>query len=177
MFSRIIVVIFRFILIMVSIIITLAIGGYVAFLTYQTIFYIPNVNVHSVLNMDIKNSQNILHQTGLKMSIIDKPFLNNGDNLFIITQNPPPGSEVKKNRTVEVEVAQTIASERVPDLIGRTVQEAELLLDNSGYRIGNIAYSMHHQLSQGKIIAQTPNPGENSDNNKEIHVLVSKGLY
>lgn len=155
----------------------IAIGGYVAFLTYQTIFYIPNVNVPSVLSMDINDAQNILHQTGLKMNIIDKPFVNDRDNLFIINQNPPPGSEVKKNRTVEVEVAQTIASERVLDLIGRTVQEAELLLDDSGYRIGNIAYAMHHQLSRGKIIAQTPNPGEKGDNDGEIHVLVSKGIY
>jgi serine/threonine-protein kinase len=177
MLSKIIIGTGRFVFLLIVIIITVAIGAYAAFLAYQTIFYIPNANVPSVLNKDINSARNILQNTGLKMEIIDEPFLGGDDNLYVIRQDPPPGSEVKKNRTVEVEVRETRASNQVPNLIGKTVPEAEDILSDLGYNIGNVAYSMHHQLSKGKIIAQNPNPGESIRGNGTINILVSKGVY
>ncbi len=156
---------------------TVALGAYIAFLVYQTIFYIPNVTIPSVLNLELNIAQETLHQSGLKMNVIDDHIFREGDRFFVISQNPPAGSEIKKNRTVEVEITETKTSYQVPDLVGRTVQEAENLLSEYGYRIGNIAYSMHHQSAQGRIIAQTPRPGENIQTNGEINILVSKGLY
>ncbi len=167
----------RFIFLLIVIIVTVAIGAYAAFLAYQTIFYIPNVNVPSVLNKDINTARNILQDTGLKIQIIDEPFFGEDDNLYVVRQDPPPGSEVKKNRTVELEVKGSRASNQVPNLIGKTIPEAEDILSELGYSIGNIAYSLHHQLSKGKIIAQNPNPGESIRGNGTISILVSKGVY
>jgi len=50
-------------------IVAVALGAYIAFLAYQTIFYIPNVNVPSVLNMELDAAQQTLHQIGLKIAI------------------------------------------------------------------------------------------------------------
>ncbi|MDD3031876.1 MAG: PASTA domain-containing protein [Candidatus Caldatribacteriota bacterium] len=177
MFLKLFSGIFRFIVIMAVIFGTVAMGGYVAFLTYQTVFYIPNVNVPSVLDMEIKDAHDILNKAGLKMEIIDEPLFSEGGNLYVVSQNPFPGKEIKKNRSVAVEVRTSIAANQIPNLIGKTVQEAEFLLSETGYQIGSIAYSMHHQLSQGMIIAQTPGPGEQIEKNGRINILVSKGLY
>jgi len=177
MISKIIIGTGRFIFFIVMVIVAVGIGAYAAFLAYQTIFNIPNVNVPSVLNKDINTARQILQNTGLKMTIIDEPFVSGGDSLFVISQNPSPGTEVKKSRTVEVEVRETRASNQAPNLIGKTISEAENILSEMGYNIGNIAYSMHHQLPEGRIIAQNPNPGENIQGNGAISILVSKGLY
>lgn len=158
-------------------IISIAAGGYIAILTYQAIFYIPNVTVPSVLNMEINAAQQELHQSGLKMMIVDEPVLGDSSNWFVISQKPLPGAEIKKNRTIEVEIRDIRISNQIPNLIGKTLQEAENLLVESNYTIGNIAYSMHHQIATGRIIAQTPNAGEISADNIEISVLVSKGVY
>lgn len=177
MLSKIIIGTGRFVFLLIVIMITVAIGTYAAFLAYQTIFYIPNVNVPSVLNKDINSARNVLENNGLKMEIIDEPFLGGEDNLYVIRQEPSPGSEVKKNRTVKVEVRRTKVSNQVPNLIGKTIPEAENILSELGYSIGNVAYSMHHQLPEGKIIAQNPNPGESVQANGIINILVSKGTY
>jgi len=158
-------------------VVAVALGAYIAFLAYQTIFYIPNVNVPSVLNMELDAAQQTLHQIGLKIAITDDHLFREGDRFFVISQNPDAGTEIKKNRTVEVEIRETGISTQIPDLFGKTVGEAEILLSENGYRLGNIAYAMHHQLTQGKIIAQTPMPGENIQAGDEINILVSKGLY
>lgn len=167
----------RFLLMLIVIITTVGIGAYLAFLTYQTIFYIPNVKVPSVLNRELDVAQQILHRSGLKMKVIDHHLFREGDHFFVISQNPQAGTEIKKNRTVEVEIKESRIFNEVPNLVGKTIEEAENLLLESGYRMGNIAYSLHQQIAQGRIIAQTPQPGANVQTKSEIDILVSKGLY
>jgi len=177
LFSKLLAIISYSLFLLIIGLVTVALGAYIAFLAYQTIFYIPNVSVPSVLNMELNNAQQTLHQTGLKMMVIDDHLFREGEQFLVISQNPTAGTEIKKNRTVEVEIRETGTSNQIPDLIGKTIQEAEILLSEAGFRIGNIAYSVHHQSPQGRVIAQTPNPGENIQTNEEINILVSKGLY
>ena len=169
----------RFLLIIISIIISIGLGGYFAFLAYQTIFYIPNVTVPSVVNMELSSAQQKLYKTGLKMKIVDENNFSQNETVFVVSQYPSAGDEVKKNRTVEVEINTKMDIDKIPDLVGKTVEEAEKIVLKSGFKIGNIAYSMHHQLPKGVVIAQAPSPGENlsNQNNETINILVSKGLY
>lgn len=167
----------RFIFLMITGITIIGLGAYLAFLSYQTIFYIPNVRVPSVLNMDIDEAQKTLHQSGLKMEVVEEPLFREGDRFFVISQSPQAGTEIKKNRTVKIEIRETGISTQIPNLTGKTIPEAEALLSENGFQVGDIAYSMHHQFEQGKIIAQTPRPGERIQENGAINILVSKGMY
>nr|MBP8718967.1 PASTA domain-containing protein [Candidatus Atribacteria bacterium] len=78
---------------------------------------------------------------------------------------------------VEVEIKELKIVQQIPNLIGKTIAEAEMILSESGYQIGDIAYTMHYQIPEGRIIAQTPQPGENRASDGKINILVSKGLY
>ena len=167
----------RLIFLMITGIAITGLGAYLAFLSYQTIFYIPNVKVPSVLNMEIDAAQKTLHQSGLKIEVVKEPLFREGDRFFVVNQNPAAGTEIKKNRTVKVEIRETEIAAQIPDLIGKTLPEAEALLSENGFQVGDIAYSMHHQFEQGKIIAQTPRPGDRIQENGAINILVSKGIY
>mgnify|MGYP006291768017 CR=1 FL=1 len=175
--TKIAITIIRVLFMIIAVMVAIAIGAYIAFLTYQTIFDIPNVSVPSVLNMELGAARQTIYQSGLKMRVIDDHIFREGDEFYVISQNPPPGDEIKKNRTVEVEIRETKSSHKIPNLIGRTVEEAEQILSEYGYQIENIAYSRHQNLAEGTIIAQTPTPGENLQMNGGINILVSKGLY
>jgi len=169
----------RFLLIIISIIISIGLGGYFAFLAYQTIFYIPNVTVPSVVNMELSAAQQRLYKTGLKMKIVNEKNFSHNETFYVVSQRPSVGDEVKKNRTVEVEIETKMNIDRIPDLVGKTIEEAEEIVVKSGFKVGDIAYSMHYELPKGVVIAQSPSPGENlsNQNNERINILVSKGLY
>lgn len=175
--TKIAMTIIRFLFMIIAVMVAIALGAYIALLTYQTIFYIQNVTVPSVVNMELNAARETIYQSGLKMKVIDDHVFREGDKFYVISQDPPAGDEIKKNRTVEVEIRETKSSHQVPDLVGKTVEEAEQVLSEYEYQIGNIAYSMHRDLPKGTIIAQTPTPGENLQINGEINILVSKGLY
>ncbi len=167
----------RSIFFLIAVLCAVALGAYLAFVTYQTVFYIPNVHVPPVVNLDLDSAQERLHQNGLKMNVVNDSELLEGELFFVVSQKPQAGTEIKKNRTVEVEIGGDTVRQKIPDLVGRTIQEAENLLSEYGYRIGNIAYTAHPQFPEGRIIAQTPEPGENTSTNGDINILVSKGLY
>ena len=152
-------------------------GGYTAFLTYQTVFAVPVVQVPSVIGMELDAARQTLYNTGLKMVIIDDHIFSQGEHYDVIAQKPPAGTEIKKNRTVEVEIKAGGTFQQVPDLVGKTIAEAEALLSEYGYHIGDIAYTLHHQLPEGRIVAQTPPAGGSKANDGKVNILVSKGLY
>ncbi len=152
-------------------------GGYSAFLTYQTIFAVPIVRVPSIIDLELDDARQTLYERGLKMVVIDDNISPPGEKYVVIAQRPAAGTEIKKNRTVEVEIRAIRIAKAVPNLVGKTIAEAEELLSEYGYQIGDIAYTFHHQLTQGRIIAQTPPAGETTVSNGKVNILVSKGLY
>ncbi len=152
-------------------------GGYAAFLAYQTIFAVPIVQVPSVIDMELESARQTLYKTGLKISTIDDGVFQKGERYIVIAQKPPAGTRLKKNRTVEVEIRMANMYRQIPDLFGKTVAEAEILLSEHGYQIGDIAYTLHQKLPEGRIIAQTPPAGESQTSDSKVNILVSKGLY
>lgn len=174
---KLFIIIIRTLFFVLTCLAVIAAGAYLAFLAYQTVFDIPDVSVPSVINMELAMAQETLHKEGLKILVMNEEIFRDGDLFFVISQKPPTGTEIKKNRFIEVEIRSKRDAYQIPDLIGKTLQEAKMLLEEKRFGIGNIAYSMHHIMEQGRIIAQTPRPGENIQTNGLINLLVSKGIY
>lgn len=152
-------------------------GGYAAFLVYQSVFAVPNVRVPLVLEMELDAARQTLYKTGLKIDVVDDNIFQEGERYIAVKQNPRAGTVIKKNRTVEVEVRTAKTFKRVPDLVGKTIAEAEAILLEYGFQVGSIAYASHQTLSEGIIIAQEPMAGEDKDNSGRVNILVSKGVY
>ena len=165
-------------LILVSFSITaIILGGYAAFLVYQSVFAVPNVRVPSVLEMELDAARQTLYKTGLKMAVVDDNIFQEGERYIAVKQNPAAGTVIKKNRTVEVEVRTAKTFKRVPDLAGKTISEAEVILLEYGFQVGSIAYALHQTLPEGMIIAQEPMAGEDKNNSGRVNILVSNGAY
>ena len=168
---------FRSLLVIFSLSAMILLGGYLAFLAYQTIFNVPDVVVPSVLNINLITAQKKLHQSGLKMEVNSQNIFSKEGDYIIVDQKPSAGSVVKKNRIIEVKIEKGSYEKDIPDLRGMSIEKAETLLSEIGLEIGEIAYSKHHQLIAGKIISQVPLPNKKLLLNEKVNILVSKGLY
>lgn len=170
-------VFFRILFIIIFSIGAVFLGGYGAFLAYQTIFAVPVIRVPSVVDMELDAARQVLYKTGLKMLTIEDSTFQQGEQYIVVAQKPSAGASLKKNRTVEVEIRTASVYRQIPNLIGKTIAEAEALLLEYGYQVGEVAYTLHQKLPEGKIIAQTPPAGENKAIDGKVNILVSKGLY
>jgi serine/threonine-protein kinase len=62
----------------------------------------------------------------------------------------------------------------VPDLVGKTVTEAEKALQAQGLNVGNITYQLSYELIPNTVVEQFPRAGESVPPGKKIDLFVVK---
>ncbi len=110
--------------------------------------YLPNVTNHGksipvpdLTGLTMEDAEKILAEKTLRIAVNDSAYLENADPLSILKQFPKTGEEVKENRTIYVSINRTTPTTLpVPDLVDRSLINAEVVLKSNELRIGNIYY-------------------------------------
>lgn len=110
--------------------------------------YLPNVTNHGksipvpdLTGLTMEAAEKILAEKTLRIAVNDSAYLENADPLSILKQFPKTGEEVKENRTIYVSINRTTPTTLpVPDLVDRSLINAEVVLKSNELRIGNIYY-------------------------------------
>lgn len=61
----------------------------------------------------------------------------------------------------------------VPDVIGSTRQQAELILEREGLRLGSVEFDEDARVTAGYVISQKPGPGGTTVANGKVHIVIS----
>jgi beta-lactam-binding protein with PASTA domain len=62
----------------------------------------------------------------------------------------------------------------VPNLVGKTVNEAEKILQSQGLNVGNITYQLSYELIPNTVVEQFPRAGESVTGGQKIDLFVVK---
>jgi serine/threonine-protein kinase len=93
----------------------------------------------------------------------------------VISQDPPEGTRLKRNRKVHVLVSLGQEVLLIPQLVGQPARRAQIGLQQSGLRVGRIAYVMSDGAEADKVLAQEPPSGTQSGREGHVDLLVSRG--
>jgi serine/threonine-protein kinase len=94
---------------------------------------------------------------------------------FVVEQNPEAGMKVRPKRRVVVILSTGSGKIHIPNLVGRTIRQAEMVLNRLGLSIGEINEVHSEDIEEGGIIAQTPPAHEIVERGDTIDLLVSLG--
>jgi serine/threonine-protein kinase len=94
---------------------------------------------------------------------------------FVIRTNPAFGSEAEEGSTIEVFVSQGPEEIAVPPLVGKTVDEAEALLEEAGLTLGTVTDRPDPDREEGIIIEQSPAAGVEVGSGASVNLVVSSG--
>ena len=92
---------------------------------------------------------------------------------MVISTEPSNGSKVKVNSTVKLYVAENSVS--VPDLKGKTLQEATDELVGLGLKVGEISYDYSSEYATGSVSDQSTVMGTKVLKGTEIPITISRG--
>ena len=100
------------------------------------------IEVPKLTGRSIRDARFTLEQRGLEIGDVVSKFSNEYPDETIISQIIQPGSKVKRNSQIDLIVSNgpEIGSLRVPDLIGKTLDEARKIIIDSKLKIGKITY-------------------------------------
>ncbi|MER5841284.1 Stk1 family PASTA domain-containing Ser/Thr kinase [Streptomyces prasinus] len=92
----------------------------------------------------------------------------------VLEQDPPLGEEVEKGTTITLTVAKAVARSTVPDVLGKTCDEAKSQMSANDL-VGNCTEREVDDPNQaGKVIETTPSKGQQVDKNSQVQIVVGK---
>ncbi|MCR5590734.1 MAG: Stk1 family PASTA domain-containing Ser/Thr kinase [Lachnospiraceae bacterium] len=96
---------------------------------------------------------------------------------MVISQNPLGATTAAKGSQVTVVISsgKNIEQITMPDLVGKTEEEAKVLIDEEGLSIGTVAEEDSDTVDKGKVISQAPAAGGMVDKGTAVDLKVSLG--
>jgi serine/threonine-protein kinase len=90
----------------------------------------------------------------------------------VLTQDPPPGSIARRQRTVRIWISSGLRASTVPPLVGETERTAQLRLSQDGLTLASLSEIRTEDLPSDVVIAQTP-PAKSASG--RVSLLVNRG--
>jgi beta-lactam-binding protein with PASTA domain len=133
------------------------------------------VAVPEIIGHNVDEGEKMLADAGLVMKEIGVAEDSSLPEGFIVEQDPEPGIQVRKGRTVKVRVSAGLAEVHVPNVIGRTLRQGELILTRIGLSVGEVTDVHDDTVPKDHVIDQTPKPREKVNRGTKVNLLVSLG--
>jgi serine/threonine-protein kinase len=133
------------------------------------------VPVPEVSGLSELQAERALAEEGLKLSKVSEQWSPDVPRGFVISQDPPSGSTVKRGRRISVIVSLGAQGTSVPVLAGETVRQAQIVLESAGLKVGRVAHAWSEEMGRDLVLASDP-PGETLvDQETPVSLLVSLG--
>jgi serine/threonine-protein kinase len=136
----------------------------------------PYVKVPILKGRSLKEAKLSLGRVGLKVGPVSElPSENPKDVIF--DQQFTAGSSIRKGGSVGITVSIGPFSEgdiTVPDLIGKSLTEAEKLLADSSLKVGKVNYQSSFSLLPNTILDQYPSKGNKVNKGTVVDLFVTK---
>lgn len=116
-----------------------------------------------------------LRRFGFEVEIREKKYDPYHAENVVLSQSPEPFTRVKKGRLVRLTISLGERNVTVPDLISRSIRDAEVLLIKNNLRIGDTYYSPSSEFPEGVITSQSYEAGMMVKGGAKINITVSEG--
>ncbi len=135
----------------------------------------PDIVIPDLVGMTEDEAIEELEDIKLRLNVIGTRESDQEKGL-VAEQLDEPDKKVKKDYSVKVVISSGKSAKvvRVPDLMGRTIEEAEDILEEKELSINKVIYE-DSDKEQDTIISQTPNSGNDIEEESGIDVVLSRG--
>lgn len=160
----------------IFVVIFLAVTGLSAFLTIS--FFIKgekSVLVPHLVGKDTVIALQLLSSLELNTRVQGFEYDDQVPKNHIIYQIPEAGRTIKKGRDVSLIISKGTPLVTLPDLKGRVLASARLVLEENGLKAGSIARVYSTDASRDTVISQNPPPGITVKRSDSVDLLTSLG--
>jgi serine/threonine-protein kinase len=137
--------------------------------------FVPEVTVPNIQGKLTTDAIRELQTVGLGGVVTGRQFSNEFAKDRVISQKPLPDEIAKQGRNVELIVSQGSQIEIVPNVKGKNITEAGIVLSNRGFKVGSVEEVYDAQTTKGLIISQMPTAEIQQPVGTAINLVVSLG--
>ena len=130
----------------------------------------------NVTGKTLQHAMKVLDSEGYNGLVSDTLYSATYEAGTIVDQYPLPNTRVKVGRTVRLKIAHLEKLVSIPDLIGRSIRSAELMLGQSGLEIDTVYKEFNSDVPSGNVTWQYPKGGDMLTKGMGLHLTVSLGV-
>ena len=138
----------------------------------------PEVAVPNLIGQSYQQAVLLINSTGLAVDPVQEkktsPDFPAGQ---VIEQEPPANFKIKLNKPIRLTLSLGSEKIAIPDVTGKLLSDAEMLLTDAGFRRGRVA-AVHTDRYPAvhTVIAQAPRATTMHPYDGEVHLLLSLGI-
>ncbi|MEU4653469.1 Stk1 family PASTA domain-containing Ser/Thr kinase [Streptomyces sp. NPDC023723] len=132
----------------------------------------PKVEVPDVTGKSYSDAEAALKEAGFEVEQKTEESSEEPDT--VLSQSPDGGTSKTKGSTVTLTVAKETSQVTVPDVTGKTSDEAKSLLEAQGLSLGSQSTEESSAQDEGKIFEQSLSPGSSADRGSTVDVKIAK---
>ncbi|MEI6434332.1 MAG: PASTA domain-containing protein [Bacteroidota bacterium] len=155
----------------------------IVWITLQSLAFYTHHNDYLIVpdfrGLDLQNTKDNPDFIFYKFTVIDSLFDPDKPKGSVLTQDPFPGSKVKKDRTIYLTITSFVPEKTtMPDLRDLTLRQAQSMIESAGLKLGKLQYirsfdedAVQNQFFKGRVIR----PGASIDKGSVITLTVGMG--
>ena len=145
--------------------------------TVRYIFAVSEVEVPDLVGKDLEYATNLLTERHLRLKTVERQIDTKIPRDHILAQDPEPGTKRAKNAVVRISVSNGIETVTLPDVTGKSWDQARRLIRQNQFRIGDVSYAHSSETPVDTIITQSPRSGSDVSLGTRVDLLVSRGAH
>lgn len=130
--------------------------------------------VPEIAGFNIEDAETLLKKLELGVRVILEEYNPDKPSGVILSQNPEPGSVIKKGRNIRVTISKGGKLVEVPKLRGVSLRQAEIALGEKGLKIGNISWTYNDSFPEEVVVSATPSFGTTVPKGISVSLTVNK---
>ncbi len=152
-----------------------AIGAWAGWQAVNGYLSVPEVEMPDLVGRSLPQAELIAQQAGLGVEVTERAYSPTVPADAVLSQDQPPGKRVKQGRRVGVVLSLGAQLVTVPDLVRRTLQEAQLALEGAGLQAGTLQEAHDEIAKAGTVIRQDPPAGSRVPLDTPVLMVISRG--
>jgi serine/threonine-protein kinase len=130
------------------------------------------VQVPQVVGLTQSSAEKALEARGLTVSIVEKE--SDKPKGEVIAQLPAAGSQIDEGSTVSLTVSKGRTEVAVPDVTGRTADEARTILEGAGFRVKMTDRAVDDPLQDGLVVDQRPAADSQRPKGSAVTIVIGR---
>jgi beta-lactam-binding protein with PASTA domain len=112
---------------------------------------------------------------GFKIGSVDSRD-SGGPADVVLDQTPAPATQAPRGSAIDIVVSKSIVNQQlIPDVIGKSEEEARSVLEQAGYKVGSLKHEGNTTQPKGSVFRQDPRAGERKNPGTKVKLFISLG--
>lgn len=139
------------------------------------LFFPQEVMVPNVVGRTEAEARTILAQQALEFEVDQRIYSDSVPFGYVIRQDPEAGRRVREGRKIWVTLSLGPEVGVVPDVVGKPLREAQVMITQSGFVLGEVTARYEARLAPNTVVLQDPAAGSQLEKGRPIRLVVSRG--